>query len=71
MKKKLLISCIVILISIFLSSVFKVRPDNAFMNTMYTISGIMFSIGMGVICTFNPDKIKNMEIFKEIKYYKS
>ncbi|MEG2262942.1 MAG: hypothetical protein RSC68_01050 [Acinetobacter sp.] len=37
------------------------------MNTVYTISGIMFSIGMGVLCTLNPDKVKNNIYYQEIK----
>lgn len=54
-------------LSIFVSSIFKVRIDLTFVNTLYTVSGIMFSIGMGVICTFNPDKIKNRNFFKLVK----
>lgn len=35
--------------------------------TIYTLSGIMFSIGMGIVCTFNPSAIKNPQIFKRVK----
>ncbi|MFK5080645.1 hypothetical protein, partial [Glaesserella parasuis] len=28
---------------------------------------IMFSIGMGIVCTFNPSAIKNPQIFKRVK----
>lgn len=67
--KKILI---IILFSLFLSfplSVFiKTNLENKdFLNTIYTISGIMFSIGMGILCTINPDSIKNEEIYKAIR----
>lgn len=56
-----------LVLSIFISSIFQVRLDSTFVNTLYTVSGIMFSIGMGVICTFNPDKIKNRNFFRLVK----
>lgn len=67
MKKKIILSLSFLVLSIFISSIFKVRLDSTFVNTLYTVSGIMFSIGMGVICTFNPDKIKNRNFFKLVK----
>ena len=55
-------------LSIIFASVFEWKTIDAnFMNTVYTISGIMFSIGMGILCTLNPDKIKNRLIYKKIK----
>ncbi len=50
-----------------IASVWSVKLDSTFINTIYTISGIMFSIGMGVICTFSPDKIKNIQLFSRVK----
>lgn len=67
MKKKIILSLSFLVLSIFISSIFRVRLDSTFVNTLYTVSGIMFSIGMGVICTFNPDKIKNRYFFKLVK----
>lgn len=67
MKRILYINLTVLILTILISSITKVRPDNAFLNTIYTISGIMFSIGMGVVCTFNPQSIKNKKIFIAIK----
>lgn len=67
MKRILYINLLVLLLTILISSITQVRPDSAFLNTIYTISGIMFSIGMGVVCTFNPENIKNRKIFITIK----
>lgn len=67
MKRILYINLLVLLLTILISSITQVRPDSAFLNTIYTISSIMFSIGMGVVCTFNPENIKNGKIFITIK----
>ncbi len=55
--------------SFVLSYIFN-QEDNmnqAIVPTIYTLSGIMFSIGMGIVCTFNPSPIKNKQIFQRIK----
>lgn len=41
--------------------------DDFFMNTIYTVSGIMFSIGLGLIVTFNLQGIKNKTYIKKIR----
>ena len=41
--------------------------NQAIVPTIYTLSGIMFSIGMGIVCTFNPSPIKNKQIFQRIR----
>ncbi|KAA6208111.1 hypothetical protein [Avibacterium paragallinarum] len=54
----------------FILSYFLNQKDNmndAIVQTIYTLSGIMFSIGMGIVCTFNPSSIKNKQVFKRIK----
>lgn len=60
-----------ILLTVFISSLFFPEYNDEKMgnlvNTIYTISGIMFSIGMGVICTFNPSGIKNENIYSIIE----
>lgn len=67
MKKKLTISTICFITSLILSYFFKIKISESFINTLYTVSGIMFSIGMGVICTFNPEKVKNKAYLINIK----
>lgn len=67
-KKHLINVVVAILLSVLLSSMIGMRPKEvAFLNTIYTISGIMFSIGMGILCTLNPDVIKNQIIYKRVK----
>lgn len=66
--KKLLGNIILFLaISIAMASFASKPPNSALLNTIYTVSGIMFSIGMGVLCTLNPDRIKNDSFYKAIK----
>ena len=67
MKRKLAVSFIALLISIILASLITARPTGPFMNTIYTVAGIMFSIGMGIICTFNPDRVKDRTYFLRIR----
>ncbi len=67
MKKRLLLSIVVILLSIGVSTFSPIGVGESFLNTIYTVAGIMFSIGMGVICTFNPDRIKNNSYLSEIR----
>ena len=67
-KKHGIIIFVFIVLSIIFSSLIKEKkPIDSFMNTIYTISGIMFSIGMGILCTTNPDKIKNIQIYMQVK----
>ncbi len=66
-KKLLISSTIFLVLSIICASFFENDPKESFLNTVYTISGIMFSIGMGVLCTLNPDKIKNDVYYRAIK----
>lgn len=56
-----------LVISIAVASFTSKVPNTSFLNTIYTVSGIMFSIGMGILCTLNPDKVKNDAFYKSIK----
>ncbi len=67
MTRKLLVSVIIILLSICIPTFSALEVKDAFLNTIYTVAGIMFSIGMGVVCTFNPERIKNNSFLKEIR----
>lgn len=66
-RKLLISSTIFLVLSIICASFFEHDPKESFLNTVYTISGIMFSIGMGVLCTLNPDKVKNDVYYRGIK----
>jgi len=66
--KKLLVNIsLFLVISVAVASATSKIPSISFLNTIYTVSGIMFSIGMGVLCTLNPDKVKNDAYYKAIK----
>lgn len=60
--KRIVVSTFLLLIFTTLcSSVWAIRPDGFFSSTIYTVSGIMFSIGLGLIVTFNPGGVKNRD----------
>ena len=67
MKKIILRTLTVILLTILFSSVGKLTPDRVLMNTIFTVSGIMFSIGLGLIVNFNLYEIKNDWYLKRIR----
>lgn len=41
--------------------------DNNVLSTIYNVSGILFSVGMGLIITFNLNEIKNTDYIKIIR----
>jgi uncharacterized membrane protein len=59
MKRILVSTFLLLIVATFCSSVWAIRPDGFFSSTIYTVSGIMFSIGLGLIVTFNPSGVKN------------
>lgn len=67
--KWVVISTITFLLSLILSPFINQedKMNQAIVPTIYTLSGIMFSIGMGIVCTFNPSQIKNEQVFQRIK----
>ncbi|ASX25778.1 hypothetical protein [Candidatus Williamhamiltonella defendens] len=67
MIKIVMSSCILLLLAILASSVSNVRPDGFFSSTIFTIAGILFSIGIGLIVTFKPEGVKNKAYIKELR----
>lgn len=65
--KRIINVFIIIIISLFASSLMSVRPDPSLISTLYTVSGIMFSIGLGLIVTFNMNGVKNKSYIVEIR----
>ncbi|MGL4448871.1 MAG: hypothetical protein ACRCUZ_14315 [Shewanella sp.] len=58
-----------LLVSLALSVLdFAWQPDAAFTGTLYTISSIMFSIGLGVVATSAPHGVKNAEVIKHYRH---
>lgn len=66
---KVLIGIVVcVTLSIVTSSCFPdFNPENDAVSTLYTVSGIMFSIGMSLSITFNTSGVKNLRIRKGIR----
>ena len=58
---------VVLISTIIFSSVGNFTPDRVLMNTVFTVSGIMFSIGLGLIVNFNLYEIKNSWYLKRIR----
>ncbi|MDG6319414.1 hypothetical protein [Glaesserella parasuis] len=67
--KSIVVSLTTLVGALVLSSLYTPEEGvyKAVVPTIYTLSGIMFSIGMGIVCTFNPSAIKNPQIFKRVK----
>lgn len=69
--KKTIRHIIILIISLGLSTLIDIRfdkaGDNFFINTLYTLSGIMFSIGLGLTVTFNPTGVKNENYIRKIR----
>ena len=64
--KKLIISILVsVLLSIILTTFIDYTPNENTITTIYTISGIAFSIGMGVVCAFPVNNILNKQFFNK------
>lgn len=60
---------IAIIVTIFftISIVVPIEFDNFFINTIFTVAGIMFSVGLGLIVTFNVGDIKNKSYILKIR----
>jgi hypothetical protein len=44
-----------------------IHPDDFFVNTIFTVSGIMFSVGLGLIVTFSIGGVKNKKFIKQLR----
>lgn len=56
-----------IILATILSIVLQFSYSELFMNTLYTVLGIMFSIGLGLVVTFNLGGIKNRNFIVGIR----
>lgn len=54
-------------LSVLISVFTDIKADNFFASTLYTISGIMFSVGASMIVTFNLSGIKNQDFLLRIR----
>lgn len=53
---------------IVISLVCPIQPDDFFINTIFTVSGIMFSVGLGLIVTFNMNGVKNKTYIHKLRH---
>lgn len=63
----LLNSVLFLLIGLVASSMIKFNTIEFIISTIFNVSGIMFSVGLGLIATFNMNGIRNREIIKSIR----
>jgi len=64
---KLYLNIFLLVTALIISVILKLNYTELFMNTLYTILGIMFSIGLGLLVTFNLGGIKNREFITRIR----
>ena len=65
---KVIIKLIVaFLLSIIISYFSDYRPNTTTLNVLYTVSGILFSVGLGLIITIVPNGVKNPTYIAEIR----
>ncbi|ETS31095.1 hypothetical protein BB987_09300 [Photorhabdus temperata] len=67
MKRKVVSLLFIIVIVVGCSSLVDARPDSFLISTLYTVAGIMFSIGLGLIVTFNISGVKNKNYIQDIR----
>lgn len=66
--RKILIRLIILgSIAILLSTFKIIYPNSDLLSTLYTVCGIMFSIGLSLIVTFNLSNIRNKNYLTKIK----
>ena len=58
---------LILILFIIISLVCSVHPDDFFVNTIFTISGIMFSVGLGLIVTFSIGGVKNKKYIRLLR----
>ena len=64
---KTIIRISLVLILFIIISLLCLHPDDFFVNTIFTVSGIMFSVGLGLIVTFNISGVKNQKHIKQLR----
>lgn len=64
---KTYLKILLIVVALTVSVIFNLNYSELFMNTLYTVLGIMFSIGLGLIVTFNLGGVKNRRFIIAIR----
>jgi hypothetical protein len=55
------------LLSLLICNVSVYRPSTVTLNVLYTVSGILFSVGLGLIITIVPNGVRNKAYIVEIR----
>lgn len=55
------------MLSVIIASVYEYQPNASLLNTIFTVSGIMFSVGLGLIVSFSPDGVRNSSYLQRIR----
>jgi hypothetical protein len=58
---------LLLLLAILMSTFLDIGVDDFFMGTIYTVSGIMFSIGISILVTFNLQGIKKKSFIDKVR----
>lgn len=58
---------ILLIIFVVISLLTKLSIDSFLINTIYTVAGIMFSLGLGLVVTFNMSGVKNPTYIKQFR----
>lgn len=56
-----------LLLSVAVASTTDYRPNDSTLNVLYTVAGILFSVGLGLIITFVPNGVQNPAYIIEIR----
>lgn len=67
MQNKIIGLIFIVFLTVAFSFFTKIQPDAFFMSTIFTISSIMFSIGLGLVVTINLNGIRNRDYIKKIR----
>jgi len=65
--KTLITILVVTFISLLLSTFLNITAGEFFISTIFTVSGIIFSVGLGLIVTFNMNGVKNKTIINKVR----
>lgn len=64
--KIIILFFIAVVLGVLCSSLFQYRPSEPMLNTLYTASSVLFSIGIGLVVAIIPNGIKNPSYIKKI-----
>lgn len=68
MVKLILRFVVAICISVLMTSCFNIHGNDGVLQTLFTILGIVFSLGMGLLVSFKLSEVKNSKIRKDMRH---